>query len=43
MDPLIDQQLGGVLMLLVGGAICLAFGYWVFKRLQSPPVEMVWR
>ncbi len=37
------EVLGTTGTLLAGGAICLAFGYWVFKRLQSPPVEMVWR
>ncbi|MFN6115801.1 MAG: hypothetical protein ACK46G_10210 [Flavobacteriales bacterium] len=37
------EVLGTTGTVLVGGAICLAFGYWAFKRLQSPPVEMVWR
>jgi hypothetical protein len=37
------EMLGTMGTLIVGGAISLLFALWVYKRLQSPPLELVWR
>jgi hypothetical protein len=39
----IAEMLGTTGTLVVGGAISLLFAYWVYKRLRSPSMELVWR
>ncbi len=39
----VAEVLGKTGTLLVGGAISVAFAVWLYKRMKSPPVEMVWR
>ncbi len=39
----VAEVLGIMGTLVVGGAISLLFAFWVYKRLQSPPLELVWR
>ncbi|MCA9134044.1 MAG: cytochrome c oxidase assembly protein [Planctomycetales bacterium] len=37
LDPLLDQYLGGALMLVVGGAAFLSGGLWLARDLVQPP------
>lgn len=39
----VAEILGTTGSIVVGGAISLAFAFWVYKRLKSPPMEQVWR
>jgi putative membrane protein len=41
--PLADQQIGGVIMLFVGGASYLAGGLYLLSRLLRPDAAQAWR
>jgi hypothetical protein len=39
----IAEVLGAKGTVIVGSAVSLLFAFWVYKRLKSPPLELVWR